>query len=51
MCQLQQHRDNGTTGYISLQIFRKCTLLDGNKGEKSLYKTLKKNIQMKVSEG
>jgi hypothetical protein len=28
------------------KVLRKCTLLDGNKGEKFLYETLKKNIQM-----
>jgi hypothetical protein len=28
------------------KVLRKCTSLDGNKGEKLLYKVLIKNIQM-----
>jgi hypothetical protein len=28
------------------KVFRICTMLGGNKGKKSLYETLKKNIQM-----
>jgi hypothetical protein len=30
----------------SSKVFTKCTSLDGNKGEKSLYETLKKNSEM-----